>query len=183
MSNRFAIAVVLSLATILTGPLADEPEPSAHATPAPTRDASGPAPGVAMNNHYLDGTLRSMTDEVTGGEGQWLLTWFDVEMIVISDETADRMRVIALIDGAADLSTDQLRFLLEVNFERALDAKYTIWQDQVWATFVHPLSWLSSDELKAGARQVVSLYQTYGNEFTSTGLTFSPNIEEDGGGN
>ena len=76
-----------------------------------------------MNNHYLDATLRTMTDEITGGEGQWLLTWFDVEMIVISDETADRMRVMALIDGAADLSSDQLRFLLEVNFERAFHAR------------------------------------------------------------
>ena len=69
-----------------------------------------------------------------------------------------------------------MQFLLEVNFERALDAKYTIWQDQVWATFVHPLSWLSPDELKAGMRQVVSLNHTYGTEFTSTGLTFAPEI-------
>ncbi len=182
MSNRFAIAAMLIFTTSLTGPMADAPDPGKQPTPAPTRDASGPAPGVAMNNHYLDATLRAMTDEITGSEGRWLLTWFDVEMIVISDETADRMRVIALIDGAAELTSEQLRFLLEVNFERALDAKYTIWQDQVWATFVHPLSWLSPDELKAGARQVVSLYQTYGNEFTSTGLTFSPEVEEGDGG-
>ena len=182
MSIRFAIAAMLIFTTSLTGPIADEPEPGKPPTPAPVRDASAPEPGVAMNNHYLDATLHTMTDEITGGEGQWLLTWCDVEMIVISDETADRMRVMALIDGAADLSSDQLRFLLEVNFERALDAKYTIWQDQVWATFVHPLSWLSPDELKAGTRQVVNLYQTYGNEFTSTGLTFSPEVEEGDGG-
>ncbi|NIM62119.1 MAG: hypothetical protein GTO30_10800, partial [Acidobacteria bacterium] len=103
-----------------------------------------------------------------------LLTWFDVEMLVISDEGADRMRAIALIDSAADLNSEQMRFLLEINFERALDAKYTIWQEQVWATYVHPLSWLTPEELKAGMLQVVSLYRTYGTEFTSTGTTFEP---------
>lgn len=182
MSNRWAIAAVLALTVFLPNSTADQPERGERGNSPPARDATGPAPGVAMNNHYLEGTLRSMTAEIEGGDGQWLLTWFDVEMIVISDENADRMRVIALIDGAAELNSDQLRFLLEANFERALDAKYTIWRDQVWATFVHPLSWLSPDELKAGVRQVVSLYQTYGTEFTSTGLTFSPSTGEDENG-
>jgi hypothetical protein len=183
MSNRWAIATVLGLAAFLTGAAADESGPRQPANSPPGRDTAGPAPGVAMNNHYLDGTLRAMTDEIEGGEGRWVLTWFDVELLVISDENADRMRVIALIDNAAELDKDQLQFLLEVNFERALDAKYTIWQDQVWATFVHPLSWLSPDELKAGARQVVSLFHTYGTEFTSTGMSFSPATREDEGGN
>ncbi len=183
MSNRWAIAAVLGLAAFLTGAATDEPEPPRLASSPPGRDTSGPAPGVAMNNYYLDGTLRTMTDEIEGGEGRWVLTWFDVEMLVISDENADRMRVIALIDDAAELDKDQLQFLLEVNFDRALDAKYTIWQDQVWAVFVHSLSWLSPDELKAGARQVVSLFHTYGTEFTSTGLTFSPSSGDDESGN
>ena len=165
MSNRWAIAAMLGLTALFAG--------AAAAT-------TGPAPGVAMNNHYLDNALHAMTDEVEGGEGRWLLTWFDVEMLVVSDENADRMRVMALIDDAAGLDKDQLQFLLEVNFERALDAKYTIWQGQVWATFVHPLSWLSADELKAGVRQVVSLFHTYGTDFTSTGLTFAPSAGEDG---
>jgi len=174
MSNRWAIVAILALTALLPGSAADEAKSPESAPSQPERDSSGPAPGVAMNNHYLDGTLRAMTDEIKGGEGRWLLTWFDVELLVISDENADRMRVMALVGDADELNSDQLRFLLEVNFERALDAKYTIWKNQVWATFVHPLSWLTPDELKAGARQVVSLNHTYGAEFTSTGLTFAP---------
>jgi hypothetical protein len=179
MSNRWIIAIALVCAATVTGAAVDQPERAERAAaPSPDRP-TGPASGVAMNNHYLDRTLRTMTDTIEGGDGRWLLTWFDIDLLVVSDEGADRMRVMAMVDDAEALNHDQLRFLLEVDFERALDAKYTIWQGQVWATFVHPLSWLTPDELKAGIRQVVSLNQTYGTEFTSTGLTFTPGTEQD----
>ena len=90
------------------------------------------------------------------------------------------MRVITPVGQADKLDFKQLRFLMEVNFERALDAKYAIWHDQVWATFVHPLSSLSPEELKAGVKQVVNLYRTYGTDFTSTGMAFSPGGPEGG---
>jgi len=170
MSKKLTLILLIGLACSVVAIRADVPA----APPAP--DSPGPAPGVAMNNHYLDRTLRAITSEVEGGEGQWVFTWYDVEMIVVSDENADRMRVMTPVadkGAAGELTQEQLRFLLEVNFESALDAKYTIWQDTVWATFVHPLSWLSADELKSGARQVVSLHQTYGVDYTSTGLRFN----------
>ena len=177
MPKRWAIAAVLGLVVFFAAVADERPPERVVAAPPSARDAPGPAPGVAMNNHYLDGTLRTMTETIEGGDGRWLLTWFDVDLLVVSDESADRMRVMALIDDADVLDRDQLQFLMEVNFERALDANYTIWQDQVWATFVHPLSWLSPDELKAGIRQVVSLNRTYGTEFTSTGLSFAPGTD------
>ncbi len=180
MSNRFALVTLVFLA-VGPGSTAEEVQPERPAEPPPAPRASGPAPGVAMNNHYLDQTLRAFAEDIEGGEGRWLLTWYDVDMLVVSDEAADRMRVMALVDDAEALDRDQLQFLLEVNFDRALDAKYAIWQKQVWATFVHPLSWLTADELKAGMRQVISLNRTYGTEFSSTGMTFAPGLEEGGG--
>ena len=181
MPKRTTVFVITALATLV--PLAHAGDIAAKnpGTPPPTREASAPDPGVAMNDHYLDRTLRDMTSDVEGGEGQWLFTWFDVELLLISDEGADRMRVITPVGQADKLDFKQLRFLMEVNFDRALDAKYAIWEDQVWATFVHPLSSLSPEELKAGVMQVVNLYRTYGTDFTSTGMAFKLDGGQGGG--
>ena len=162
--NRFALAALLLLT--FSPLLADAPPPAPAA----------PKPGVAMNNHYLEQTLRSMTSEIEGEPGRWMFTWFDTEMMLVTDEPADRMRIIAPIAESASLDAEMLRFLMEVNFERALDAKYAIWENTLWATYVHPLSSLTVEEFKAGARQVTNLVNTYGTEFTSTGMSF-------GGGN
>ncbi len=160
--NTAAVAVILMLTSFVS---AGAEEPAA----APR---SGPAPGVAMNDFYLDQALRGLTAEVQGGDGRWQFTLFDVDLIVISDEAAGRMRAIAPVAGTGTLDREQLRLLIEVNFDRVLDAKYAIWQETVWATFVHPLSTLTPAELEAGIKQVISLARTYGTEYTSTGMVF-----------
>lgn len=103
-------------------------------------------------------------------------TWM-VRPGVITDERADRMRIIAPIISTKDLSKDDLLNLLEANFDRALDAKYTVFEDAVWATFVHPLSTLTRQELVSAVKQVAALRNTYGSTYSSMDVVFG------GGGN
>ena len=101
---EFAARVVLVAAVLVPGlAAADEKSAVAPSTPPPSPDVTAPAPGVAMNDHYLDQTLREMTSDIEGSDGRWLFTWFDVEMLMVSDEGADRMRVITPVGDADEL--------------------------------------------------------------------------------
>ncbi len=148
------------------------------APPAPNA-----TPPVSVNNFYLEGFLKELTTSYEGEEGRWSFELYGVSMLMVTDESADRMRIIAPIVESAQLNEKDLRFLLEVNFERALDAKYTIWRETVWATYVHPLSALTRDEFQGAVRQVSNLHRTWGTSYSSTelfyGTTQEPAPEEE----
>ncbi|MEO0425337.1 MAG: hypothetical protein AAF184_23575, partial [Pseudomonadota bacterium] len=60
-----------------------------------------------------------------------------------------------------------LRRLLQANFDTALDARYAIARDTLWATFIHPLSPLTEDQLLSAISQTLSIALTYGSTFSS----------------
>lgn len=136
-------------------------------TTVPARDES-----PVTDNDVLQDYLDAIFDEVEGGDGQWVLVFDDVEMTLLSDEMSNRVRVITPIVEAEGLEPQELRVLLEANFDRALDAKYAIWRDIVWGVYLHPLQELSRDQLISALRQVATLRHTYGTTYSSMGLQF-----------
>jgi hypothetical protein len=146
---------------------------------SPRADLDQPAAGVpardespVTDNDVLQGYLDAIFDEVEGDDGQWILVFDDVEMTLLSDEITNRVRVITPIVEADGLEPQELRVLLEANFDRALDAKYAIWRDIVWGVYLHPLQELSRDQLISALRQVATLRHTYGTTYSSMGLQF-----------
>jgi len=137
------------------------------ATAVPARDES-----PVTDNDVLQAYLDAIFDDVEGDDGQWVLVFDDVEMTLISDEITNRVRVITPIVEAEGLEPQELRVLLEANFDRALDAKYAIWRDIVWGVYLHPLQELSRDQLISALRQVATLRHTYGTTYSSMGLQF-----------
>ena len=125
-----------------------------------------------MDNKRLDTLIRAMSKKVVGRTGGWTFHVDGVEVSVITDEKADRMRIVAAIASAKSLDRKELLVLLEANFDRALDAKYTVFNDVVWATFVHPLSPLTREEFISAAKQVAALHTTYGTSFSSMSIVF-----------
>jgi len=122
--------------------------------------------------------LVEMATAHEGGDNHHAATVDGVEVMVVCDEDHDRMRAMAPIADADALGRDELTLLLEANFDRALDAKYTIWRGAVVALYVHPLASLSRADFESGMRQVAALKRNFGTSFASTNLTFGDSESE-----
>ncbi|MEJ6390774.1 type III secretion system chaperone [Gymnodinialimonas ulvae] len=96
----------------------------------------------------------------------------NVPVTVIMDPVADRMRILVPISSADGLDDGALLRLMQANFDTALDARYAIANNRLWATFIHPLSPLETDQLISGVAQTVTLAQTFGDTYSSGAVMF-----------
>lgn len=97
----------------------------------------------------------------------WVLQVTDLEVIVVYDIDADRMRILIPIGGTDEMQKDELLRLLQANFDSALDARYAIAQDTLWGTYIHPLSELSDEEFLVGLAQTANVVTSYGTSYSS----------------
>ncbi len=104
-----------------------------------------------------------------GGIG---LTISDVPVIVFMDPTANRMRAVVPVASAEGLGEDDMRRVLQANFDTALDARYAIADGRLWSTYIHPLAELQPPQLISGLVQTVILAQTYGTAYASGSVAF-----------
>ncbi len=154
--RRFALAVLALAALAPAGPAFGD-----HAT------------GHAMDNKRLGELLRELDADTQGEPGFWYLEYNGHPTYVITDETADRMRVIVQVAPAENLDQAALFRMMQANFDSALDARYSIARGMLWSAFIHPLSPLSDDRFRSGFLQAITLAETYGTEYSSGGLRFS----------
>ena len=78
-----------------------------------------------MNNARLDRLIRQLEGvegEIEGRPGFWQFTFRGFQTYVITDERADRMRIMTPIARIEDVSAQQLAECMKSNFDRALDA-------------------------------------------------------------
>ncbi len=128
-----------------------------------------------MDNVKLESILRAKTDSIQGFNGRWQIILNDMPMIVLTDETNDRMRIVAPIIEASKLDEDLLLDCLTANFHSALDVKYAISEGLLWSVYVHPLSPLTELEIESAIKQVYAAATTFGTTFSSTPLLFGSN--------
>ena len=138
----------------------------------PARGDHDGAAGHPMNNQRIGALLGELQAEIQGREGFWYLEYKGHPTYVITDERADRMRVVVQIAPSKDLKKDDLYRMMQANFETALDARYAIAKKVVWSAFIHPLSPLSDDGFRQGFMQAITLAETYGDSYSSGGLRF-----------
>lgn len=134
-----------------------------------------PAPPVStppMDNERLGTLIQRLDSAAEGRPGFWRLTVRDREVLVITDERADRMRVIASVARAEALEPKLLYRLMQANFDTALDARYAIAQGMLWSAYIHPLGALDDRQFVSGLAQVVNLVLTFGSTFSSGSLSF-----------
>ncbi len=108
--------------------------------------------------------------ESTGNS--WQIKLKEVTILIIIDESADRMRMISPAALVKDLKKSDYPKLMEANYHSALDARYSINGDYVWSTYIHPLKALGDEELISAMYQVRNLVLTYGTSYSSTSLVF-----------
>lgn len=128
-----------------------------------------------MDNSTLENILKVQTDSIQGFNGRWQVRLNNMPMIVLTDETNDRMRIIAPIVEASKLDEDLLLDCLTANFHSALDVKYAISEGLLWSVYVHPLSPLTEMEIESAIKQVYAAATTFGTTFSSTPLLFGGN--------
>ena len=100
------------------------------------------------------------------------LTVSEVPVLVITDANADRMRAMVPIRRAEGLTPEDMRRMMQANFDTTLDARYAIANGTLWAAFIHPLSSLKKDQLISGLAQTVNIAATYGTLYTGGAAEF-----------
>ncbi|WP_299677838.1 hypothetical protein [uncultured Dokdonia sp.] len=131
-----------------------------------------------MTNEKLEKILTEEVDSIGGFTGRWQMKLKDLPLIVLTDETNDRMRIIAPIIEASRLDEELLLDCMTANFHSALDVKYAISDGILWSVYIHPLSPLNDGQVRDAVKQVFSAAATFGTSFSSTPLLFGGNQSE-----
>jgi len=129
-----------------------------------------------MNNAKLDVLIRSLSDQVQGELGYWQFALDDQQVLCVTDEHHDRMRVMVPIAKTVDLNANLLMAAMEANFDRSLDPRYCINNDTIWSAFIHPLRDLSDSLFVSACHQVTEAAKNFGTTFSSGGLSFNTDV-------
>ena len=134
--------------------------------------SSKPAGRQPMTNKKLDDLIRQITSDVVGQVGNWQFLINKRDILVITDECHNRMRIMSPVTTQDRLNEAELTRLLEANFSSALDAKYALRDQTLWSVFTHPLGELSDEQFLDCVAQVANLANNFGDSYASSNLFF-----------
>jgi len=132
-----------------------------------------------MTTDSISKILDSYLTEVEGQPGFWRGVRDEVQLFVFSDDSHDRMRIMAPIGEVKEMQPELLQVLLQANYDRALDARYAMRGQEVWSVSVHPLATLAPDDFADFLDQVVRLVKNTGSSYASSDLVFGGGVSED----
>jgi hypothetical protein len=137
--------------------------------PAPPAAVS---PEITAVLEQMDQVIKALDAKAMRTGNSWQFTLQERTMLVVTDTTAARMRIITPIALVEDLPEDAMQRLMQANFDTALDARYAVAQNLVWGAFIHPLDTLTTRDFAAGILQTVSLGETFGTTFSSGAISY-----------
>lgn len=132
-----------------------------------------------MNNESLGKILEAEGDSLIGRPGSWQFNVHDHYLLVFTDESHNRMRIISPIVEVKDLEPAYLENALMANFHTALDVKYAISDGIMWSVFIHPLKELTEAQVEDAIIQVYRAAATFGTTYSSTDLFFPGNAGQE----
>ena len=128
---------------------------------------------AGMNNKQLGALIRKAATQIHEDQlGFWNFVVGDTVVFVITDESHNRMRIMSPVIALESVPSDAFQILLEANYDRALDARYCINNELIWAAFLHPLAELNDRQFLDALSQVVTLKNNFGSTYTSSDLIF-----------
>lgn len=137
-------------------------------SPAPEPGSGQPqAPDEKMSLQRLDELLRKVDENTLRQNSTWQIHFGERALLVITDEKADRMRIMAPIAAVGILNESLMLRILQANFDSALDARYAVAKGLIWSTYIHPLAALEDDELISAIFQVSTAADNFGTSFSS----------------
>ncbi len=132
----------------------------------PKREQSG------MTLDQMKKLVHEVATVIEEQRGFWRVSYGEREIFIVTDDTHNRMRIVTPIIEEEKLTEHHLRIVLLANFDRALDAKYALASDYLWAIFTHPLNELTDEQFLDALEQVRRLADNYGGSYASTDLVF-----------
>jgi hypothetical protein len=178
-----ALALMMPGAAFARAQAEPSPAPPSEAPPAAgTEDdfaldeaPAAPAevsPEITAVLEQMDQVIKALDAKAQRTGNSWQFTLQERTMLVVTDTTAARMRIITPIALVEDLPEDAMQRLMQANFDTALDARYAVAQNLVWGAFIHPLDTLTTRDFAAGILQTVSLGETFGTTFSSGAISY-----------
>jgi len=140
--------------------------------PFSTLQAEDKQAPAKMDSTRIQTLLSRLDKNVEGEKGFWQLEIAGVAVTVITDDKANRMRVISPVSSISGVEPKSLYRMMQANFDSALDARYSIAKGVIWSAFIHPLEQLSDQQFLEGVGQVVNLVTSYGSTYSSGLLVF-----------
>ena len=178
--NHFPLARTLSAAGVagmmaLSSPLAAQEERAAPPDFSEEAEPEAPAEIDPEMQQVLDEmglVIAALDGEAERNGNNWQFTLDETMILVVTDATAGRMRIITPIAQTLSLPEGAMERLMQANFDTALDARYAVGQGLVWGAFVHPLDSLTTRDFASGILQTKSLADTFGTTFSSGVLNY-----------
>ena len=140
--------------------------------PFASKSKSNPEARRLMDNTRLGTLIRELSGEVEGQLGYWKFVVGKRDLLVVTDESHNRMRIMTPIIAQEQLDKEELTRLLEANYDRALDAKYALSDGALWSVFTHPLKELTDEQFIGCVGQVATLAENFGSSYASGNLFF-----------
>lgn len=150
-----------------------------EAPPAPDTPPSESQNHQVMTQARMVSIIKNLVDNTEGPDNNLSFIYEGVSIAMVSDNNANRMRLLAPVIGANEMSEQQIIASLVSNFHLALDARYAIGNGVLFSTYIHPLAELTEAQLLSAVRQVASLNKTFGTTYTSGELSFGVPVPEE----
>ena len=173
-----AAAFIIAGATLphLTGAIAqpDSEKNAPAAKDGKPQPPTAPKPEGSMTLERI-GTLIKRLDKnakVQTGGRHWQFAIKDVQVAIVADPKNNRMRILIPLKRTGGMPAAELKRLSQANFDTALDVRYAIGKDILWATYIHPLSELHDRQFIAAIGQTVNAARTYGTTYSSGLLSY-----------
>ena len=125
-----------------------------------------------MTLGHMEDIIKRLDSNYERDQGMFTFVYADRSIRVVTDENADRMRVIIPIIEAASLNEAALLRVLQANFDSALDARYAVAQGVLWSTFIHRLSSLDDRDFLSGIGQTINTAESFGTSYSSGELVY-----------
>ncbi|MEL6170543.1 MAG: hypothetical protein AAGK67_14735 [Pseudomonadota bacterium] len=151
-------------------PQENQAAPETDTTPPEAEDTAEAEPSMTLAR--LDEIVRALDPKAQTNGTAWQFQIAEVPILIITDPTADRMRAMARVKPASEVSPEQMLRMMQANFDTALDARYAIARGFLWSTFIHPLRPLEKDQLISGLGQVANLQQSFGTLYSGGAIHF-----------
>lgn len=129
----------------------------------------------AMTQDQMERIVKQLADSAAGEKGVVEFVFQGMNMYLVSDASHDRMRIIAPIAEYSKLTQAQIKNAMESNFHSALDARYALSKDVLYAAYIHPLSKLDQSQIESAVTQVFNLRATFGGTYSSGVLSYKGN--------